>query len=101
MQEYHFNCHPEFMNYVQENYKQHGGNLSVGRDTNRCPLTMIGQDETVFTQFSFASNAWYGANGESVLLPKSSRECIMYSAFSSLSFGLGCTLTLEEMDQIK
>jgi hypothetical protein len=29
MQEYHIDCHPEFMNYVQEDYKILGGNLSV------------------------------------------------------------------------
>lgn len=98
MQEYHVDSHLSFCNLVNPDKKQFGGNLSVRKCSDTKPLLMIGQDETVVSQFSFSSSAWIGSNGASLLLPKSQGESLLCTAFASRSFGLGRYLSPEELE---
>ena len=53
MREYHVDTHPIFMTAKYEK------KLSVSRNTNLTrPLMIIGQDETVFKQYSFSRKCW-------------------------------------------
>jgi hypothetical protein len=94
--EYHVDCHPELKKYVNPENISFGGNRSV-RSNHQRPLIIIGQDESAYSQYRFSSKSWKGPNGESKLLPKSDGETIMCSAFSCRGFGLGRTLTKEEI----
>ena len=92
MREYHVDTHTTFENLTL--------NLSVRRDTGRRPIMMIGQDESVFRQYSFGSKCWVGPSGEIKLLPKSDGYSRMVSAFVSRSFGMGLDLTENEMMRV-
>ncbi len=61
---------------------------------------MIGQDESVFKQYSFNRKCWFGPGGETKLLPKSDGYSKMVSAFISWEVGMGIKLTKEELKQV-
>jgi hypothetical protein len=44
--EYHVDCHPKFINYVSDEHKCYGGDLSVRKPADERPLLSIGQDES-------------------------------------------------------
>ena len=61
------------------------------------PTIIIGQDESVFKQYSFGQRTWFGPNGKTELFPKNKGYSQMISAFVSRSFGVGLKLTEEEL----
>jgi len=62
MRQYHIDTHPIFSTFSPK--------LSI-HNTNPKPFMIIGQDESVFKQYSFGSKCWIGEHGEMKLLPKS------------------------------
>ena len=95
IREYHVDTHSIFMS---DRYKK---NLSVRKDPSHTrPLMIIGQDETVFKQYSFSQKCWLGPGGETQLLPKSDGYSRMISGFVSRSFGVRFHLTQDELNKI-
>ena len=87
MREYHIDLHTHLYLLVQN--ENMGGDLSVCKLIERRSSIIIGQDESVFKQYSFSSKSWQGVSGERTLLPKSDGYSLMVSAFCSRVFGLG------------
>jgi hypothetical protein len=54
-------CMQEFAN---EMYGAYDGNLSVRRPVDSKPLLIIGQEESIFNQFSFGSKQWVAPSGQ-------------------------------------
>jgi len=95
MREYHVDTHPIFSS---EKFEK---KLSIRRDpTLTRPLMIIGQDETVFKQYTFSQKCWVGPGGETQLLPKSDGYSRMVSGFVSRSFGVGLLLSQDELDKV-
>ena len=95
MREYHVDTLPAF---TTEKYTKV---LSVKRDASLTrPLMIIGQDKTVFKQYSFSRKCWVGPGGETHLLPKSDGYSRMISGFVSRSFGVGLHLSKEELEKV-
>ncbi len=88
MREFHVDTHQSFR--IQKLEKSF-------RSTSTWPLMMIGQDESVFRQYSFSRKCRFGPGGETKLLPNSDRYSKMVSAFVSWEFGMGIKLTKEEL----
>jgi hypothetical protein len=97
MREYHVDCHASFQLLITNSNQPYGGNLSVRRDPIKRPCICIGEDESSFSQYTFASKSWKGPNGEEKLKPKGEGETIMVAAFCSRTFGLGRKLSSEEL----
>jgi len=59
MQEYHVDCHPEFVTkYVSSNInKKFGGNLPVHKPVDCRPKLLIGQDECIIKENLFLQNS--------------------------------------------
>jgi hypothetical protein len=100
--EYHVDCHPRLFEFVSNENKNFGGDLSCRKPNEARPIIFIGQDECVFSQYSFSSKTWKGPKGESKLVPKSEGESLMISGFQSRVFGLGLgrEITNDEHQQI-
>jgi len=64
------------------------------------PIIIIGQDESVFKQYSFGRRCWFGPNGEAELIPKTDGYSQMVSAFVSRSFGVGIKVNEEDLFKI-
>ncbi len=86
--------------YAAELWPEFGGNISIRCCANSRPLIIFGQDEFIFSQFSFNSTQWVGPSGERLLLPKNDGIGVMVSAFQSREFGWGMDITDEEMVRI-
>ena len=95
MIELHVDDHPCLQEWANNKYGNVCGNISV-RVTNQNPIIIFGQDESVFSQFSFGRNQWVDASGERALLPKSKRMGIMALAFKSQYFGFNMELTADD-----
>ena len=98
MVELHVDDHECLQKYANEKYGEFGGNTSV-RNTLK-PVIILGQDESIYNQFSFGSKQWVGKNGERAFLPKSDGAGVMISAFQSREFGWGLKLTPEQLREI-
>ena len=61
---------------------------------------MVGQDESVFKQYSFGRKCWVVPGGETQLLPKSDGYSQMVSGFVSRDFGVGLHLNEEELQKV-
>ena len=61
---------------------------------------IIGQDESVFKQYSFGRKCWVGPGGETQLLPKSDGYSKMVSGFVSRDFGVGLYLSKVELEEV-
>ncbi len=95
MREYHVDTHPIFMTNKYEK------KLSIRRHpTLTRPLMMIGQDETVFKQYSLSQKCWVGPDGETQLLLKSDGYSRMISGFVSRSFKVGVHLSETELNKV-
>jgi hypothetical protein len=70
------------------------------RSTNRRKLMIIGQDESIFYQYSVTSKMWVKGNGKQPLLPKSEGTGKMISGFQSRDFGYGLKMTQEQFDSV-
>ena len=93
MREYHVDSFETFSTYPLA--------LSVQRNPQLRPIIIIiGQDESVFKQYSFGRQCWFGPNGEAELIPKIDRYSQMVSAFVSRSFGVGLELSEEELMKV-
>ena len=77
-----------------------GGDLSIRLPKNKKPVIFIGQDETIFRQYSFSSKTWHKDTGETKLLPKTDGYTSLVSAFVSRPFGLGIHLTPQQLHAI-
>ena len=96
--EYHIDTHPILFQFVRK--KEMGGDLSVRKEKKEKPIIFIGQDETVFKQFSYSKKAWHAPTGQTQLLPKSDGYSRMISAYVSRVFGLGIHLSQEQLKTI-
>ena len=96
--EYHVDYHKDLWEYVRE--KEMGGDLSVSRNKKKQPVILIGQDECSFSQFSFASKAWKGPGGSSVIIPKGEGQTRMVSAYVARPFGLEVHVIEKQLKEI-
>ena len=88
MREYHVDAFPsEFERYIKPENTIHNGNLSHRFPSDRKPVILIGQDESIYKQFSFSSKAWYTKDGATKMLPKDDGHGMMISTFVSRSWG--------------
>ena len=94
MREYHIDTHPTFND--ENKYQK---KISIRSQATR-PLMMIGQDESVFKQYSFGRKCWVGPGGETQLLPKSDGYSKMVSGFVSRDFGVGLYLSKEQLEEV-
>ena len=76
--------------YPEEICEEFGGSLSVRKPVGVKPIIVFGQDETVFSQYSFNGQHWVGPGGGRSLFPKNEGMGKMVSAFISrvTSFGM-------------
>ena len=95
MREYHIDTHPIFLDSTKFEKK-----LSIRSQATR-PLMMIGQDKSVFEQYSFGRKCWVGPGGETQLLPKSNGYSKMVSGFVSSDIGVGLYLSKNELEEVK
>ena len=100
MLEFHVDDHECLQEYTTHLWPEFGGTLSVRRPENSCPLIIFGQDESVFSQFSFKGMQWVGPSGERSILPKNEGIGVMVSAFQSREFGWEVGITEEQMVRI-
>ena len=92
--EYHVDDHESFQQRCNNDENcPFGGYLSVRMPLGTKPIIKIGQDESVFKQFSLTKKQWYLPDGTSVPNPKSEGDGVMYSAFVSRDFGFGHNLS--------
>ena len=76
-------------------------NLVVTRVLGICKtIIILGQDESIYNQFSFGSKQWVGNTGKRAFLPKSDGAGAMISAFQFREFGWGLKLTPEQLREI-
>ena len=54
-----------------------GGNVSVRSPAGSKPLTIFGQDELIFNQFSHSGKQWLGPSGQCSIMPKTAGMGIM------------------------
>jgi hypothetical protein len=73
---------------------------SIRKPTSVRPLMIIGQDESVFSQYLMSSKQWIGPRGQVALLPKSEGDGYMLSAFVSREFGFGRQMTEDELAEV-
>ncbi len=100
MLEFHVNDHRCLQMYACEHCGEFGGKVSVRRPPNSRPVIIFGQDESVFSQFSFNGMQWVGPSGERSILPKNDGMGVMVSAFQSREFGWGMEITDQQMVRI-
>ena len=74
--------------------------VSVRIEPGSKPVIIFGQDESVFSQFSFNGKQWVSPDGKRAILPKSNGMGIMISAFQSREFGFGLELTPQQLKAI-
>jgi len=92
MQEYHVDCHPDFLQITQ-NY---GDNLSVHTPSGYCPEILIGHDKCFFKANWFAEKYWNGSKGLTNICPMDDKYVWMLSLLISqvwTSFNVGKLLT--------
>ena len=73
---------------------------SIQKSVSVRPLMIVGQDESVFSQYLLSSKQWIGPKGQVALLPKSEGDGYMLSAFVSREFGFGRLMTEDELAQV-
>ena len=85
--------------FANETYGALGSNVSVCKATDRKPLIIFGQDESIFNQYSFNSKQWVGPSGEKSILSKSAGMGVMVSAFQSREFEWGMEIDDDQCTQ--
>ena len=101
MREYHVDTHPSLLEkFVNPEDVQYGGSLSVRKPPGARPVIFVGQDESVFHQYSFPKKQWMGPKGNHLILPKGEGEGEMGVGFQACEFGLGLFLTDCQRQQI-
>ena len=66
----------------------------------RSIIIIIGQDESVFKQYSFGQQCWFVPNGEAELILKTDSCSQIVSAFVLRSFGVGIQWSEEELVKV-
>ena len=98
MIEFHVDDHDCLQKYAIKKYGEFERNTSV-RNTLK-PVIILGQDESIYNQFSFGCKQWVGKKGERAFLPKSGGAGVMISAFQAREVGWGLKLTPEMFRRI-
>ena len=96
--EFHVDAHESFQDKC--NHLPFGGNLSIRKNKDEKPLIFIGQDESIFKQFTLTSKQWCLPNGACAPNPKDDGQGVMLSSFVSRDFGYGHDLNSTQLDQI-
>ena len=94
MREYHIDTHPSFLDRITFALP------SIRKPMCIRAVIIIGQDETVFKQYSFSAKCWYNNLGATKLLPKTDGISVMLSAFVSRMFGMGLVLNDIQLEEI-
>ena len=89
LRDYHVDIHLTLENYVDDTFKQYGGNLSVRMDKDTRPSILVGQDESTYHQFIFLKKHWKGYSCLNFIIPKGEGKILMIPGFQSQNFGLG------------
>ena len=102
--EFHFDyCRSKGVEVVEEaaTIDDKVAKMSVRAPAQSKPIKILGQDESVFSQFLFPTKScWIGPNKERGLFPKSNGEGYMISAFVSRDSGFGLPITEEQLVRI-
>ena len=97
MYEFHVDCaQKQLADYVSDELRARGGNLSVRKPPDDKPLIILGQDEAVYKQFVLGRRQWVLPGGRRAILPKTEGDGIMVSAYTSRDFGFGCQELLSQ-----
>ena len=70
--------------------------MSVRAIPNSKAIMIIGQDESIFHQYSLVTKQWVGPEGKRVLLPKSEGAGYMISAFQCREVGMLQIISMED-----
>ncbi|KAI2492111.1 hypothetical protein MHU86_22447 [Fragilaria crotonensis] len=97
----------EHIEYHVDYWNRFGGGTDVINPTtsirvssNARPIMIIGQDESVFSQYLMGAKTWIAPNGQRPLLPKSEGDGYMLSAFVSRDFGFGRQMSDIELERV-
>ena len=96
--EFHVDSHETFQE--RSNHIPFGGNLSVRKKEEEKALIFIGQDESIFRQFTLTTKQWTLPNGACAPNPKEEGQGVMLSSFVSRDFGYGFDLTTAQLTQV-
>ena len=96
--EYHVDDHPTFQYKCR--HLEFGGHLSVRKKEHEKPLILIGQDESIFKQYTLSPKQWNLPDGSSAPNPKDDGHGVMLSSFVSRDFGYGHDLTTTQLEQV-
>lgn len=99
MREYHVNIHSKLEDFIKQEYRCYGSNLSVRKKEEDQPLIIVGQDESTFNQFVFSKISWKDEKGHQQLVPKGGGNMLMVLGYQGDPFGLG--LQEKFTDEIK
>ena len=100
MFEFHVDTAKELHDYISEQSKQFGGNLSVRKKLEDKPLIRIGQDEALFHKNQLGQRSWILSDGRKRIDPKTDGDAIMASVFNSRVFGFGMDDALIDWDKV-
>ena len=100
MIELHVDVHQDLQEYANAKYGEYGGNTSVRKPDDVKPMILFGQDEAVYSQFTFGCKQWVTGSGVRSILPKSEGAGLMLSAVQSREFGFGIEFTEEMLSQV-
>ena len=92
-------CHEKFQADCYDT--EYGGHLSVRKPIGKKPVMILGQDESIFKQYSFTPCTWTLPNGKKPLIPKDDGKGVMISAFCSRELGYGpMFLSQPQLDKV-
>lgn len=83
--------HPTFQQRCSN--LQFGGHLSVRKKESEKPLILLGQDESIFKQYTLSPKQWSFPDGTTTPNPKEDGQGVMLSSFVPRDFGYGHDLT--------
>ena len=92
MIEFHVDDHDCLQVLANDKYGSFGGNVSV-RASPGNPIIIIGQDESIYSQYAFGQKQWVGPAGERAFLPKTDGAGWMVSGMQCREFGFGMELS--------
>ncbi len=96
--QFHVDCCKEFSDLLLETPLD--GRYSVDLDLEEPHYILMGQDESVVSQYEMTSRAWKGTKGQQAMRPKSRGKGIMMSGIVSRVFGWDPTVTAEQLAEI-
>jgi hypothetical protein len=96
--QFHVDCCKEFSDLLLETPLD--GRYSVDLDLEEPHYILMGQDESVVSQYEMTSRAWKGTKGQQSMRPKSKGKGIMMSGIVSRVFGWDPLVTVEQLAEI-